>query len=99
MRTKEVFLLESGRQATSIRRCARRCSRSRGSHPSTISGLSSILTTVDRSALIVGGRGRRELANGTRERQRARGGKGLRLGGVRRMRRNCLHLVPICKLR
>ena len=88
-------VLESGRQATSVRRCARRRSRSRGSHPSTISGLSSILATVDRGTLVLGGRGRRELASGTRERQGARRGEGLRLRSVGWMRLNCLHLAPI----
>ena len=90
-----MFLLESGRQATSVRCCARRRSRSRGSHPSTISGLSSILATIDRGTLVLGGRGRRELASGARERQGARRGEGLRLRSVGRVRLNRLHLAPI----
>ena len=83
-------VLEGGRQATASRSCTRRGSRSRGSHPSTVRGLTTLLTTIDRISL-VGHGGRGKLASRAGERERAMRSESLGLRSVGGMGLNCLH--------
>jgi hypothetical protein len=80
------YILQSGRNATGSLRRSGRGSRSRGSHPCSILRLLAIVRRLTVSA-----RRGREFGRSPREGQRTRGGEGLGLRRVGRMRLNTLH--------
>jgi len=85
-------VLEGGRQATASWSRARSRSRSRGSHPSTICGLTTLLTTVCHEALVGGIARRCELVDSAGEGQGARSREGLGLRRVGGVGLNALHI-------